>query len=245
MISDTMKNHKKEIILTLLNVILGYQVVYPLIISIFVLSIFVQNNLSINDDQFSILITSICSVVALIIQVWISYDTLTEQWKWFGNTSKRLKRHLKTIGIGLLIMYGTNILFNALYSVIGISDTSTNQSLIENMFVQYPYAIIVMTCIAAPVLEEMAFRYSIYEPLRKKNVVLGYVVSSFLFGFMHALAGFVDSGITFNEVLYIFQYGAMGAIFAWTYTKTNSIWGSILLHALSNGIAVLALFLTL
>ena len=80
--------------------------------------------------------------------------------------------------------------------------------------------------IAAPLGEEIFFRGLLYNSLKHRmNVPAAIVLSGFLFALVH-----------FNplSVLVIFP---MGMLLAYVYERTGSLWITIIMHALNNGVA--------
>lgn len=86
--------------------------------------------------------------------------------------------------------------------------------------------------IFTPLVEESLFRGFMFNGLRRRwGWVVAAIMSAFIFGAIH---GQLNVGIdTFIMSLYS----------AWLFHKSNSIWPSIGLHALKNGLAFMALFL--
>jgi len=72
---------------------------------------------------------------------------------------------------------------------------------------------------------------------------LGLVLSSLAFALVHEIPG-----TSANPPLAVLQlwlvYGGMGAVFAWLYWRTGSLWVSIVAHGLNNGIALVVHGLT-
>lgn len=80
-----------------------------------------------------------------------------------------------------------------------------------------------ITCIVAPIWEELAYRYgpiSIAKHFGKELVMPVIVISSATFGWGHGQGA--ES---------ILRQGVMGFIFSWVYIKNGySVWSSIILH---------------
>lgn len=90
---------------------------------------------------------------------------------------------------------------------------------------------IVMIAVVAPVAEEIFFRGMLFAGLRTRfSLWPAAIVSGLAFGIPH-----VTSGPTAAIPLSVF-----GIALAWIYNRTGSIWPCILIHALNNGIALLA-----
>ena len=65
---------------------------------------------------------------------------------------------------------------------------------------------------------------------------------------MHLLAYFdtmADIASSWQQLLYIIPYGALGVVFGLTYIKTNNIYSAIMIHMLQNIISVGVILLVL
>jgi CAAX protease family protein len=86
--------------------------------------------------------------------------------------------------------------------------------------------------ILVPIAEETYFRGMVYTTMRGKwSVGLSLVVSSAYFGLLHgdiALAGMAF---------------ILGVILGWVFERSKSLWPSILIHMINNGIKILAIYL--
>jgi membrane protease YdiL (CAAX protease family) len=91
--------------------------------------------------------------------------------------------------------------------------------------------------VAAPVAEEIFFRGFLFPGLvRPLGAVWAIVASSLIFGMFH-----ISNLETIGLVLPI---GAVGALFAWLYYRTGSLWPSILSHMMFNTVGFTANALT-
>lgn len=80
--------------------------------------------------------------------------------------------------------------------------------------------------IAAPLFEEVIFRGVLLESTRAKyGVMAAWITSSVIFGIVH-----VHLTVAVNACL-------LGLIFGFIYIKSESLWTTIILHAVNNGIA--------
>lgn len=82
----------------------------------------------------------------------------------------------------------------------------------------------------APLFEEVLFRGILLESTRARyGVMTAWLVSSAMFGVVH-----VHPTVAVNAFV-------LGLVFAFIYMQTNSLWATIILHAVNNGIAYLVL----
>ena len=82
----------------------------------------------------------------------------------------------------------------------------------------HPAMSILCTGILAPAMEEIIFRYGLFNKLKKKNLTVAFIVSSFLFGLMHG--NIIQGGYAF----------LIGMIIAYIYNKTENLLDAILIH---------------
>lgn len=95
------------------------------------------------------------------------------------------------------------------------------------MMLDYKVAGFITVCILAPILEEILFRGILLRGMLHQgiNPAIAIVLSSFLFGMAHMNPWqFIGAGI-------------LGAIFAYVYYRTKSLWICIFLHSLNNTIS--------
>ena len=86
---------------------------------------------------------------------------------------------------------------------------------------------LLITCLLGPIAEEMVYRGVLMNTFLKDSHWYGDVLlSACIFGYVH-----VSSGLT---PLAFFTYASGGAIYAFLYRKTHSLYYPILLHILIN-----------
>jgi membrane protease YdiL (CAAX protease family) len=119
----------------------------------------------------------------------------------------------------------------------GIEQVPTNQPLIEAVGARHPVGLLLFVVLLAPAYEELLFRRVLFGRLwAAGRPLLGLVLSSAAFACMHELPGTGGNGLLASALLWT-CYAAMGALFAWVYRKTGTLWASIGAHALNNLIA--------
>lgn len=91
---------------------------------------------------------------------------------------------------------------------------------------------ILMIAVIAPIAEEVCFRSMLFGGFRKRfPLPFAALAAGLVFGLLH-----YSTGWSAVPLLIVF-----GAVLAVVYEKTGSIWPAIILHALNNGIALIAL----
>ena len=113
----------------------------------------------------------------------------------------------------------------------GIGANTENQAALEQLGMS-PLLLIVLTAIAAPIVEETVMRGLILGRLFN-NSYLGVILSSLLFGLLH---------IPTNIGSWII-YGGMGLVLAVVYHKTQKLEYTIAIHFINNALGVLLMLL--
>lgn len=133
------------------------------------------------------------------------------------------------IASGLIIFYivGSNNLQSPL-----------NQKTLVMVISEYPIFMFLSTVIFAPIVEEIVFRFAIFKPLSQINKPMAYIISSFIFGFLHISISFIGLH-NFNEIYNLPLYMIPGFVLAYVYDKTNKLATSILAHMLTNYVGFL------
>lgn len=122
----------------------------------------------------------------------------------------------------------------------GIDITPTNQVL-GDIILTYPAALLIFAVLIAPAYEELLFRRVLFGRLwAAGRPWLGLVLSSAAFAFVHEPPG-LGASHGWGMLLLWSVYASMGAIFAWVYHRTGSLWTAYLAHAGNNLIACLTL----
>ncbi|MDD6258623.1 MAG: type II CAAX endopeptidase family protein [Erysipelotrichaceae bacterium] len=192
------------------------------------------------DVNHILIYLDVLQIVILAIVIAVCYG-------WYGRQYKRINKHpVRNFGIilfSLLLLYTSMILIEMyIISPLGLSEAE-NQVNNDLMFHYDPLGETFGAVIFAPIAEETVFRGCIFQPLRKKHGFLfSACIAGFLFGFLHIIASITDGN--FQNMLYIIEYGILGFILAIPFELTDSLYGSISLHALYNGITVLIMLLT-
>lgn len=138
----------------------------------------------------------------------------------------------------------------------GEMQTTSNNTLVNDMLLQNPVPMILVTVIFAPLVEETIFRAGLCRPMTaSKNYfvkALGFIISAGVFALMHVwqFAFFATDAngaiyLTFNanEFLSILTYLPMAICFAVCSYLCKNFWGSVICHAMSNAIAVVLMLL--
>lgn len=138
------------------------------------------------------------------------------KWKW-------------SYPVYLLLAYGVNYLLDIALSF--LTPATSNQialnELIDMTGRQELLYLLLITCLLGPITEELVYRGVLMNTFLKDSPWYGDVLlSACVFGYVH-----VADGIT---PLAFFTYASGGAIVAFLYRKTHSLYYPILLHLMIN-----------
>ena len=152
----------------------------------------------------------------LYLLVFEGRKMLELKWKW---------RYL----VYLLLAYGVSYLSDIVFSF--LTPATSNQialnELIEMTGRQELLYFLLITCLLGPITEELVYRGVLVNTFLKDSPWYGDVLlSACVFGYVH-----VANGIT---PLAFFTYASGGAIYAFLYRKTHSLYYPILLHIMIN-----------
>ena len=89
------------------------------------------------------------------------------------------------------------------------------------------------TVLLVPPVEECFFRGLIFRPLYGRSALAAYLVSIAAFSLVHIL-GYLGTYSLWEMVIAFLQYLPAGLCLAWSYTKSDTIFAPIVIHALVN-----------
>lgn len=161
----------------------------------------------------------------LLVPVW--YFTIFKYGSSWADLGLRAFSPSATgLGCGLMVIF---FLFNALYGAIlgqfGLQIQPSIAPIFESS--SFPLTLFMGGAIIAPLIEEIFFRGFVFAGLRRRwDWKAAALISAGLFGLAHILP---------TSILPIFL---LGGIFAFLYQLSGSIWPAILMHALTNTMAL-------
>ena len=112
-----------------------------------------------------------------------------------------------------------------------------NDATIADMSRSNHFLMFLGTVVLVPPVEECLFRGLIFRNLYPKSRWAAYLVSALAFALIHIL-GFVGQYTTTELVAAILQYLPAGLCLAWAYTRSDTIFAPILIHAAVNYIGI-------
>lgn len=158
-----------------------------------------------------------------------------------GRTSHRLAENaagaVKTLGLGLVGLYGLNELAYRLSNLVISNRVNLNDTSISAQIDDAPRTTLLIVIFLAPFVEEVLFRGLVFGNLRRRSRLTGYAVSCALFALLHVWQfALVHQDITY--FLLMVQYLVPGVMLAWCYEHSGTLWTSIALHAAANALSV-------
>ena len=147
----------------------------------------------------------------------------------------------KTVLAGMVAHYGLNELVYRLSNLVVSNRTNLNDTTISAQIQDAPRVTLLIIVFLAPFVEEVLFRGLVFGNLKQKSRVVAYLASCFLFALIHVWQfAVVNQDITY--FLLMVQYLVPGAVLAWAYESSGTLWASIGLHAVANALSAWTMF---
>ncbi|MBD8007173.1 CPBP family intramembrane glutamic endopeptidase [Bacillus norwichensis] len=129
---------------------------------------------------------------------------------------------------GIFMAFFAQVIAASIEQMIGVKPGSENTQEILNLIDLFP-AIVLISSIIGPILEEIVFRKVIFGTLYNRLPFgMAAVISSIIFAFAHM------------EPIHLILYTAMGFVFAFLYVQTKRIIVPIIAHVMMNTLVVVA-----
>lgn len=223
----------KRMVLLFLHYFIGYQFLYPMLLTSFTLWLNPQARVIPEWMQFMLY------GYMIIVALWLAFPLLKEaiaDWR---------SKFLYTIKLCFLLFFAyyiCSLAVNFIIMIFSDTQTSANQSEIINAIDTSPYLTLFSTLIYAPIVEELVFRGIFYRALRPHlSWLTSALISAFLFGFIHVFFSLLSGN--FADLIYLISYGLIGFYLALVYEKSDTIFGSMFFHFINNAIAFLVIVL--
>lgn len=154
-----------------------------------------------------------------------------------GANFKPVKQHpilfSQAVILGLVAYWVSFTLVNLLLHRLDPGFVNQNDASIAAMKRGSYYMVLLGTGFLAPLTEECVYRGLIFRSLWRVSPVGAYLVSTAAFSVVHLL-GYIGAYTPSQLVLAFLQYLPAGIWLAWCYTKSGSIFGPIVMHAIIN-----------
>ena len=180
-------------------------------------------------DEYTLNIAYMC--VNLVFVLLVYHRFLLKSFRGF---TEDFWLFVQTLILGFALNYILSLVLSA--PLILLEDTTANNKVVENLLGQNTAVMMILTIVAAPIVEETLVRGVIFGSLHRKNRILAYAASILFFTAIHVwqYAGTMNIGMLLaNCAAYIAPSVALG----WTYEKSGTILCPILLHAVINALA--------
>ena len=165
----------------------------------------------------------------------LSAVTLVIFHKYLGRTTRllfdRLGEAARTALLGLVGLYGLNELCWRTSNLVISNPTNLNDSTISAQIQDLPQATFV---------EEALFRGLVFGNLKAKSRTFAYLASAALFAAFHVWQ-FAAVHQDVAHLVLCLQYMVPGAVLAWAYERSGTLWSAIGIHAAANALAALYL----
>lgn len=161
-----------------------------------------------------------------------------------ARTTRNLMDHMgtffKTLGAGLIALYGLNELVYRLTRALMDNQTNLNDVTIADQIDAAPRTTLLIVIFLAPFVEEVLFRGFVFGGLRNHSRFVAYLISCLLFALLHVWQYVWGN----QDITYFFlmaQYLVPGIVLAWTYDHSGTLWTSVGLHMVANMMSVLSM----
>lgn len=169
--------------------------------------------------------------VTMLMLIYIFKDKFKKDIKDFkDNYKKYIPMIIKYWAVGFTIMFVVNLIIVTVF----LHGVAPNEEANRLMLKAYPLFMSLSISIFAPISEEILFRVSFKDVLKKKYIYI--LFTGITFGAMHMLAN-----TSWIECLYVLSYSALGIAFSALAYDTDNIYSSILAHMMHNTLTLILL----
>ena len=218
----------------------GYFTILPVFPLLLLMQIF---GTPISGSLDSIWISAVAQIITaflvVLFMMFASKRVLPAIYKNF--TMETLVSGLKFAIMAYAVMIGYGILDELIF---GPSIINENQLQVMTMVRNFPLIGVIFTVFAAPIIEELTYRYYLYKGIEKKSVVLAFIVTVFLFAAMHLIPS-LSSGTFVQDLRSLPAYMLASFLFTFAYYRSKKIGVPIIAHMIYNGFAVMMMFVNI
>ena len=144
---------------------------------------------------------------------------------------------IQAVILGFVAYYACTWCVNKLFAWIAPGYTNANDASIAALSRGNFFLMAIGTVILVPPVEECFYRGLIFRNLYSVSRVGAYLVSMAIFSCIH-IVGYIGSYSPWQLILCFLQYLPAGLCLAWSYTKSDTIFAPIVIHALVNAWAI-------
>lgn len=158
-----------------------------------------------------------------------------------GKSLRQIKAHpayfCQAVILGFVAYWASSTLLTRVMLHFVPGFTNLNDTSILEMAGGSFFLMAVGTVVLVPPVEECLFRGLIFRGLYGKSRWAAYLVSMAAFAFVH-ISGFIGSYSPLQLLLCFLQYLPAGLCLAWSYTKADTVFAPILIHAAVNAFGI-------
>ena len=185
-------------------------------------------------DEKTVYSFTVFSTYFVILCIAVFFTILN--WNYFKEKLKKVYPYVIGI-IGGILIIALQMAYSITISSLGIEmSTNENEYLVEDMIFNYPLLSVLIFAIAAPIVEELAFRLGFFTFLCRVNRIFAYIVSILLFSMMHmSFDGLLAGNLAafYNELLNLPTYILGGIVLTLVY-DFHGLSSSIVAHVTLN-----------
>ena len=164
--------------------------------------------------------------------------------EFLGRALNQVTQHpivfLESVILGFVFYYGCHWLTTKLVGLLVPGFSNYNDQAIMDLFRGNSFLLLIGTVILVPPAEECLFRGLIFRNLYEKSRWAAYIVSILAFAVIHIL-GYIGRYSAVELLMAFLQYMPAGLCLAWAYTRADTIFAPIAIHAAINFISINAL----
>lgn len=154
-----------------------------------------------------------------------------------GRSARQAMQHpaylCQAVILGFVAYYACRYVTTELVQLLVPSFTNYNDAAIAEMRRGNSFLMLIGTVVLVPPFEECMFRGLIFRNLYGKSHWAAYLVSMLVFAIIHII-GYIGQYSALELLMALLQYLPAGLCLAWSYTKADTIFAPILIHAAVN-----------
>ena len=163
---------------------------------------------------------------------------------YLGKHAAQIRKHpallCQAVILGLAAYYACFFALDKAIAWLFPGFANRNNEAIASMLSQNPFLMVLGTVVLVPPFEECIFRGLIFGNLYKRSRWAAYAVSILFFALIHIL-GYWGTYSPLEICIALVQYLPAGLCLAWSYTKAETVFAPILIHAAVNYITIQSL----
>ena len=139
--------------------------------------------------------------------------------------------------LGFVAYYACSTVTNWAVGLLVPGFSNYNDAAVAAMLKSSPFLMLVGTVVLVPPVEECLYRGLIFRNLYGKSPWAAYIVSILAFSVIHIL-GYIGQYSALELVMAFLQYLPAGLCLAWAYTKSDTVFTPIIIHAAINYVSI-------